>query len=313
MIASWEHQLIQLYNDILAVGESRADRTGTGTISIFGDRLKIDLREGFPLVTTKAMALKPVISELLWFCEGSGDERRLAEIHHGTRDESKRTIWSPNADDTTGAKYKPLRYGDLGEVYGVQWRSWPTFVFEDYDDFLLDSKEGTQKFFGATVEVGKIDQLANLIEGLKTNPHGRRHILSAWNVGRLDNMVLPPCHMFSQFYVSNDGHLHCQMYQRSVDTFLGLPFNVASYAALTHMLAHLTGYKAGVLTMVLGDTHIYMNHLDQVKLQVQQPLRAVPKLKPFREDIKSIEDFKLSDFILEGYIPGIPIKGDMSA
>jgi thymidylate synthase len=309
---TWETKLHALFNDIILMGDERADRTGTGTLAMFGGNLTIDLSRGFPMVTTKAMTLRPIVSELLWFCEGSGDERRLAEIHHGTRDRSKRTIWSPNADATTGSKYTPKQYGDLGEVYGVQWRHWPTVDVKEYGDFMEHPAGGTT-YFNAKVTTGEVDQLQALIDGLKNDPHGRRHILSAWNVGRLDKMALPPCHMMAQFYLNNAGYLSCQMYQRSVDTFLGLPFNIASYAALTHMIAHLIGAKPGALKIVMGDTHIYKDHLDQVQLQLKQEIKDAPKLRPFRDDIKSIEDFSIDDFVLEGYTPGIKITGAMSA
>jgi thymidylate synthase len=309
---SWETKLFELYNDILLMGDERVDRTGTGTLGMFGGALTVNLNDGFPLVTSKSMNLRSIISELLWFIEGSGDERRLAELHHGTRDPSKKTIWSPNAERTTGSTFKPAYPGDLGEVYGVQWRHWPTMDLKDHNDFLSHPDGGTT-YFGAKVTVGEVDQLANLIDGLKKKPHDRRHVLSAWNVGRLDHMALPPCHMFAQFYVNNAGYLSCQMYQRSVDTFLGLPFNVASYAALVHIIAHLTHWKPGALKIVMGDTHIYKDHVEQVKLQLTNPIGAVPTMRPFRKDIKTLEDFTVEDFVLDGYVPGPVIKARMSA
>ncbi len=285
---TFEDEYKDLLDLILKRGEHRADRTGTGTKAIFGQQLRIDLQRGFPIMTTKKMGLKTILSELLWFIEGSGDERRLAEILHGTRDESKKTIWSPNAAGTTGAKFQPTYPGDLGRVYGVQWRQW-------------------QKPDG-----GEIDQLADVIYKLKNNPTDRRIILSAWNPGELDQMALPPCHMFAQFYLSNDRKLSCQMYMRSIDTFLGLPFNIASYALLTHMIAHVIAADVGELVMVLGDTHIYMDHIDQVKEQLGRERFELPRLVINRQ-VTDIDDFKMEDFSLHGYQSHGAIAARMSA
>jgi len=283
----WETDLQELYGKILANGELRADRTGTGTIALFGERLVIDLRHGFPAVTTKKLAFKSMVAELLWFIEGSGDERRLAEIQFGTRDEAKRTIWSDNANAEywkSRAKFK----GDLGRIYGVQWRHWATYT--SYDTL----------YHPPLFVVGEIDQLKELINKLKTNPTDRRLILSAWNAGELDSMALPPCHMFAQFYLSNDNELSCQMYQRSADVALGIPFNIASYALLTHMIAHVIAADVGTLTMVLGDAHLYLDHIEGVKKQLSKKLYAPPILNIIRK-VGNIDDFKMSDFELLNY------------
>jgi len=240
----------QLINKVLAEGIPSQDRTGVGTLSLFGEQLRFDLSAGFPAVTTKRLAWRAVVAELLWFIEGSGDERRLAEIQHGTRDSIKTTIWSANSDaDYWKAKAKFP--GDLGRVYGVQWRDWhsPSFV-------------GSYNFTST-------DQLKNLITGLQKDPTGRRHILTAWNPGELDQMALPPCHMFAQFYLRNN-RLSCQMYQRSADLFLGVPFNIASYSLLTHLIAQEISAKVGEFILTFGDVHIYINHIEQCKLQTSR-------------------------------------------
>jgi len=310
-VYTFEDEYKDLLDLILKRGEHRADRTGTGTLAVFGQQLRIDLKRGFPIMTTKKMGLKTILSELLWFIEGSGDERRLAEILHGTRDESKKTIWSPNAAGTTGAKFKPAFPGDLGRVYGVQWRKWQHLKLKGHDDFLSHAEGGTT-YFGARVLVEEIDQLKQVVNTLKTKPTDRRIILTAWNPGDLDDMALPPCHMFAQFYLSNDKKLSCQMYQRSVDTFLGLPFNIASYALLTHMIAHVIGADVGELIMVLGDTHIYMDHIEQVKEQLGRDRFDLPKLVINRQ-VTDIDDFKMEDFSLEGYMSHNAIAANMSA
>lgn len=277
---------LDLLKDILENGEDKDDRTGTGTLSVFGRQLRFDLRKGFPAITTKKLAWKAVVGELLWFVEGSRDERRLAEITHGTRDGTV-TIWTPNALASywkDRAKFE----GDLGRVYGVQWRDWRTHT---------DSKH--------------IDQLANLIKGLIEDPNGRRHILSAWNVGELDQMALPPCHMMSQFYVNKNRELSCHMYQRSVDVFLGLPFNIASYALLTHLIAHNCGYKVGELIISTGDTHIYKNHVNQVKEQLSRDPLPLPTLMLSVEK-KDIFTMTMNDIHLEGYTSHGPIKAEMA-
>lgn len=266
---------------VLENGETRDDRTGTGTIGVFGMQQRYDLSKGFPAVTTKKLAFKACLSELLWFIEGSGDERRLAEILHGSSGEDKRTIWTDNAL----ASYwlpKTKYQGDLGRVYGVQWR-----------DF-----NGT-------------DQLLTLIQGIKNDPFGRRHIITAWNPSELDQMALPPCHCFAQFYVSADNKLSCQMYQRSCDLFLGVPFNVASYSLLTHMIAQVCGLGVGEFVHVLGDAHIYLNHVEQVKEQLSREPLPAPTLW-INTEITDITNFTMKDFRLDNYTSLASIKAPMA-
>ena len=266
---------------VLDHGVQRDDRTGTGTIGVFGMQQRYDLTEGFPAVTTKKLAFKACLSELLWFLEGSSDERRLAEILHGSSEEDKRTIWTDNAL----ASYwlpKAKFQGDLGRVYGVQWR-----------DF------------------GGVDQLLKLVEGIKRDPYGRRHIISAWNPAELEQMALPPCHCFAQFYVSADNKLSCQMYQRSCDMFLGVPFNIASYSLLTHMIAQVCGLRVGEFVHVLGDAHIYLNHVDQVKEQLQREPLPAPQLW-INPDVNNITNFTMKDFRLDGYQSHGTIKAPMA-
>jgi len=309
---NFEHEYLDLLYEILENGEDRDDRTGTGTRAIFSASININLAHGFPLLTTKRVPFKSVVSELLWFIEGSQDERRLAEILHGTRDPAKKTIWSPNAEGTTGASYTPAFQGDLGRVYGVQWRDWKHTRVVGYEDYL-NHHDGTDSttYFGAKVKQTHIDQLAQVVWKLRNKPTDRRIILSAWNPGELDQMALPPCHMFAQFYLSNDRKLSCQMYQRSVDSFLGLPFNIASYALLTHMLAHVIKTDVGVLSMVLGDTHIYKDHFDQVRLQLERAPGELPVLQ-LAGAATEIDHFNMEDFSLVGYDPQPAIAGKMS-
>jgi thymidylate synthase len=269
-----------LLTDILENGELREDRTNTGTISVFGRQLRFDLTHGFPAVTTKKLAWKSVVSELLWFLEGSNDERRLAEILYGRPDSGRNTIWTGNAE---AAYWQPRAKfaGDLGRVYGVQWRAW-----------------------------GGVDQVTKLIDGLKNDPTGRRHIISAWNVDELDQMALPPCHVMSQFYVSK-GKLSCHMYQRSVDVFLGLPFNIASYALLTHMIAHVCDLGVGELVISTGDTHIYTNHVNQVKQQLNREPMKLPALW-LNPAITDIDKFTMETIQLDGYKSHETIKAEMA-
>ena len=273
-------QYHDLLEDILNKGERKDDRTGVGTISVFGRQLRFDLSSGFPAITTKKLAWKSVVSELLWFIEGTGDERRLAEILHGSRDTERSTIWTGNAQ---AAYWTPkARYdGDLGRVYGVQWRDWRG-----------------------------VDQLANLIEGIKKDPNGRRHIITAWNVDKLEQMALPPCHVLAQFYVSNS-KLSCHMYQRSVDVFLGLPFNIASYALLTHMIAQVCDLKVGELIISTGDTHIYSNHVEQVNEQLSREEYPLPALF-LNPEIKDIDKFSMDAILLFDYQSHGTIKADMA-
>jgi len=275
---------LQLLQDILDNGEIKDDRTGVGTISVFGRSIRFDLRRGFPAVTTKKLAWKACVGELLWFIEGSQDERRLAEITHGSK-EGTVTIWTPNALAPYW-KDKAEFEGDLGRVYGVQWRHWKT-----------DDKE--------------IDQLKNLVEGLVSDPNGRRHILSAWNAGELDKMGLPPCHMMSQFYVNKNRELSCHMYQRSVDVFLGLPFNIASYALLTHLIAHHCNLKVGELIISTGDTHIYTNHVDQVKEQLSREPHPLPTLM-LNSQKNNIFEMTMQDIHLENYQSHDAIRAKMA-
>lgn len=282
---------------VLDNGVTKTDRTGTGTISVFGMQQRYDLGAGFPAVTTKKLAWKSVVSELLWFIEGSGDEKRLRDILHGSAESSKTTIWTANA---TAPYWKPKAKfeGDLGRVYGVQWRHWRTPVEHKAEIFKDDFGTGYNR--GGYLHVKETDQLLNLIEGIKTDPHGRRHILSAWNPGELEAMALPPCHCFAQFYVSSDNKLSCQMYQRSCDMFLGVPFNIASYSLLTHMIAQVCDLGVGEFVHVLGDAHIYSNHVEQVKEQLSREPLPAPTLR-LNPDIKDITKFTMADIELEGY------------
>ncbi len=259
---------LDLMQHILATGTDKADRTGTGTRSVFGHQMRFDLSKGFPLVTTKKCHLRSIIHELLWFLNGDTNTAYLTE--HGVK------IWDDWADDN----------GDLGPVYGKQWRSWPT-------------PDGQQ-----------IDQISDLIELLKQDPDSRRMIVCAWNVGELDQMALSPCHCLFQFYVAN-GKLSCQLYQRSCDVFLGLPFNIASYALLTHMLAQQTGLEVGEFIWTGGDTHLYSNHMEQVDLQLSRQPRALPTLTINRKP-DSIFDYKFEDFEITGYEPHPSIKAPIA-
>jgi len=257
-------QYLNLLNRILTEGTQKGDRTGTGTLSIFGHQMRFDLRDGFPLLTTKKLHLKSIIYELLWFLRGDTNVRYLQE--HGVR------IWNEWADEN----------GELGPVYGHQWRSWP------------DYKGGT------------IDQIKNVVEMIKHNPDSRRMLVTAWNPAEVEDMALPPCHCLFQFYVA-DGRLSLQLYQRSADSFLGVPFNIASYALLLQMIAQVTGLEAGEFIHTTGDTHLYLNHLKQAKLQLTREPRPLPKMK-INSDVKDIFDFKYEDFELIGYdpLPHIP-------
>lgn len=288
-------QYLEFLEYVLENGTVREDRTGVGTISTFGEQLRFDLEEGFPAVTTKKLAWKAVKSELLWFLEGSDDERRLAEIHYGkSRDQliGKNTIWTANADE----QGKNLGYVNtdlikkIGPVYGVQWRRW--------------------KHVESPVANAYYDQINRLINRIKKDPNDRRHILNAWNVGEIDNMALPPCHMFAQFYV-NDGRLSCQMYQRSADIFLGVPFNIASYALLTHMIAKQCGLGVGELIITFGDAHIYLNHVEQAKEQLSREPLPLPTLW-LNPEINSIDNYNMEDIQLVNYTSHDSIKAPMA-
>ena len=296
-------QYLELLQDILDNGELKDDRTGVGTHSVFGRHLRFDLRRGFPAVTTKKLAWKACVGELLWFIEGSSDERRLAELTHGTS-EGKVTIWTPNAEASYW-KPKAKFEGDLGRVYGVQWRHWNKYRTEK--DMGAAHKGGTR----LAVDKTEVDQLANLIKGLTEDPNGRRHILSAWNVSELDEMALPPCHVMSQFYVNKNKELSCHMYQRSVDVFLGLPFNIASYALLTHLLAHHCNLKVGELVISTGDTHIYKDHIEQVKEQLTRETYPLPTLM-LNASKTTIFEMTMADIHLENYQSHGPIKASMA-
>ncbi len=261
-------QYHELMAHILEKGVKKEDRTGTGTISVFGYQMRFDLSEGFPVVTTKKLHLKSIIHELLWFLKGDTNIKYLKE--NGV------SIWDEWADDK----------GNLGPVYGYQWRSWPT-------------PDGEH-----------IDQISKVIEQIKKTPDSRRLIVSAWNVADVDKMKLPPCHAFFQFYVA-EGKLSCQLYQRSADVFLGVPFNIASYALLTMMVAQVCGLQPGDFVHTLGDAHLYSNHLEQTRLQLSRELRPLPQMK-INPAVKSIFDFKYEDFTLEDYNPHPAIKADVA-
>ena len=261
-------QYLDLLDRILTEGVKKEDRTGTGTISVFGNQMRFNLEEGFPLLTTKKLHLKSIIYELLWFLRGDTNIKYLKD--HGV------SIWDEWADEN----------GELGPVYGHQWRSWP------------DENGGT------------IDQIQNVVNQIKNNPDSRRMIVSAWNVAEVERMALPPCHTMFQFYVAN-GRLSLQLYQRSADTFLGVPFNIASYALLLQMMAQVTGLKAGDFIHTTGDTHLYLNHIEQAKLQLTRATRPLPRMV-INPDVKDIFDFKYEDFQLEGYDPWPHIKAAVS-
>jgi len=289
--------------EVLTNGTPKQDRTGVGTISMFGMQQRYNLAESFPAVTTKKLAWKSVVSELLWFIEGSGDETRLREILHGSTESEKTTIWTANATAPywqSKAKFK----GDLGRVYGVQWRHWRQYK---------EQKEmGPAHLGGVRVAADRheVDQLLDLINGIKADPHGRRHILSAWNPGELESMALPPCHTFAQFYVSN-GKLSCQMYQRSADLLLGVPFNIASYSLLLSMIAQVCDLQVGEFIHVLGDAHIYLNHVDQVKEQLTRSPLALPQLW-LNPEVTDITKFTMDDIKLVGYESHPAIKAPMA-
>lgn len=261
-------QYLDLLQHILDNGSDKSDRTGTGTRSVFGHQMRFNLSDGFPLITTKKLHLRSIIHELLWFLKGDTNIAYLKE--------NKVSIWDDWADEN----------GNLGPVYGYQWRSWP-------------SPNGEH-----------VDQISNLIHSLKNNPDSRRHIVSAWNVADVSNMALPPCHCLFQFYVA-DNKLSCQLYQRSADTFLGVPFNIASYALLTHMIAQVCGYEVGDFVHTFGDVHIYSNHFEQVKTQLSREPKPLPKIK-LNPEVTSIFDFTFEDIEIIGYESWPHIKGEVA-
>jgi thymidylate synthase len=302
-----EQNYLDALKYVLENGATKSDRTGVGTISVFGMQQRYDLSKCFPAITTKKLAWKACVSELLWFIEGSGDEKRLREILHGSRDSDKGTIWTANAT----APYwqsKAQFDGDLGRVYGVQWRRWRTPV-EHKAETYKDDFGNTYNRKGV-LHFKEVDQLISLIDGIKRDPHGRRHILSAWNPGELDSMALPPCHAFAQFYVAN-GKLSCQMYQRSCDMFLGVPFNIASYSLLTAMIAQVCDLSVGEFIHTLGDAHIYSNHVEQVQEQLARNPLSAPQLR-LNPAIKDITKFTMADIELVGYQSHSAIKADMA-
>ena len=302
-IVTSEKQYLDLLRDIMKNGVKKEDRTGTGTISAFGRQIRFDLSEGFPLLTTKKVFIKGIIHELLWFLNGSSNIKYLVDnnvniwndwpyrYYKEQMEKSKKEVLSMKefvekikSDDKFAKKW-----GELGPVYGVQWRKWKT----------LDGKE--------------IDQIKDLIDQIKKNPYSRRLIVSAWNPAEIEEMAksgLPPCHSLFQFYVV-DGKLSCQLYQRSADTFLGVPFNIASYALLTMMIANVTGLKYGEFIHTFGDVHVYINHLDQVNEQLKREMRPLPKMK-LNPKVKDIFSYKIEDFTLEGYDPHPPIKAPIA-
>lgn len=303
-----EKQYLNALQEVLTNGTTKQDRTGTGTISLFGMQQRYNLAESFPAITTKKLAWKSVVSELLWFIEGSGDEKRLRELLHGSTESSKTTIWTANAT----APYwraKAKFSGDLGRVYGVQWRKWRTPVEHNQESFK--DEFGSIYNRGGSLHVKETDQLKQLIDGIKSDPHGRRHILSAWNPGELDVMALPPCHCFAQFYVTSDNKLSCQMYQRSCDMFLGVPFNIASYSLLTAMIAQVCNLGVGEFVHVLGDAHIYLNHVEQVKEQLSREPLPAPQLW-LNPDVKDITEFAMADIRLDNYTSHSTITAPMA-
>ncbi|MCR9040934.1 thymidylate synthase [Bacillus sp. L381] len=274
-----DQQYFDLCETVKQSGVVKEDRTGTGTISYFGYQMRFDLQKGFPLLTTKKLHFKSIAHELLWFLRGDTNTEYLTE--NGVR------IWNEWADEN----------GELGPIYGKQWRSWESLEIKKSHGLKI-------------VEGNSIDQIRNVINQIRTNPDSRRHIVNAWNTGDLEKMALPPCHLLFQFYVAN-GQLSCQLYQRSADIFLGVPFNIASYALLTHMIAHVTGLQVGEFIHTIGDAHIYQNHLEQIELQMKRKPRRLPRLD-INRTVTDIDDFCFEDFEVHRYDPHPHISGKVS-
>ncbi|MGG1594887.1 thymidylate synthase [Terribacillus saccharophilus] len=300
-----DKQYLELCRHILENGTHKDDRTGTGTLSIFGVQMRFNLAEGFPLLTTKRVPFRIIAHELLWFLRGDTDIKYLldndvniwnADAYRDYRESL--SDYSPALIETYEEfiHYAKFDGYDLGPIYGAQWRSWCNPLLTPNDKEVFEHRV--------------YDQIVNVIESIRTNPDSRRHIVSAWNVGELDDMALPPCHTLFQFYVA-DGKLSCQLYQRSGDVFLGVPFNIASYALLTHMIAHVTGLQVGEFVHTLGDAHIYTNHIEQVRTQLERAPKDLPRLS-FKRDVTDIDDFIYEDFEISGYDPHPPIKGEVS-
>ena len=283
-------QYLDALQHILDNGDDKDYRTGIGTKSVFVYQMRFDLRKGFPAVTTKKLAWKSVVGELLWMLEGSGNERRLAEITHGTRDDNVNTIWTANLNAPYWAS-KTLTTGDLGRVYGIQWRSW-----------RYSGEQSTQTLYK--------DQITDVITSINENPSSRRHIVTAWNPAELDQMALPPCHMTFQFNVNKREELSCQLYQRSCDMFLGVPFNIASYSLLTQIIARECDLYVGDFIWTGGDCHIYNNHIDAVTEQLTRTPKELPEL--FISVGKKWDDYNITDFVLSNYDPMPSIKAEMA-
>jgi thymidylate synthase len=295
-------QYKEMLAHIIAHGEERQDRTGTGTIGVFGYQNRYDLSKGFPLLTTKKMPPRIIFEELKWFLNGSTDLADLLDVNVNIWNADAYRDFTSNGGTLSMEDFlevtRDLKGYSLGPIYGKQWRSWSGGIgYKNSDDDFPQQIT--------------IDQIANVIESIKNDPFGRRHIVSAWNVVDIPKMALPPCHVMFQFYVSTDGKLSCQLYQRSADVFLGVPFNIASYALLTHMIAHICGLKVGEFVHTFGDLHLYLNHVPQVLEQLKRKPRELPILA-LNRDVKDINDFNWEDFTLIGYDPYPPIKGEVS-
>lgn len=297
-------QYLEMIEHVINYGEERTDRTGTGTIGVFGYQARFDLRKGFPLLTTKKMPLRIIFEELKWFLTGDTNIKTLLDKNvniwnadayrwHKTQNPQSTMSEERFLQVLRDSEEDYLGLGELGPIYGKQWRSWEALHGE--------------------WDIAVIDQIANVVNSIKNDPFGRRHIVSAWNVGEIDKMALPPCHVIFQFYVSTNGELSCQLYQRSADLFLGVPFNIASYALLVHMVASVTGLKVGEFIHTFGDLHIYKNHIDQVLLQMKREPKELPQLAVRRNfERQNLEDFVWEDFSLIGYDPHSLIKGKVS-